>query len=80
MSQKPKPAIKLFSALATNGKATQQPSVPRAVELDVESIEVPTKHRSIREKKMPGLIDSINAIGLQNPISVREVPQIERLA
>jgi ParB-like chromosome segregation protein Spo0J len=61
-------------AFAKRIKASQRSSELPAVELDVKSIAVPTEHRAIREKKMPGLIDSIAAIGLQNPISVRKVP------
>jgi ParB/RepB/Spo0J family partition protein len=52
--------------------ASKQPSMLPTIELEVASIEVPVKHRAIREKKMSGLMDSIGVIGLQTPISVRK--------
>ena len=45
--------------------------VPEPVEVDVNSIVVPEGHREIDKGAIDGLADSIQAIGLQHPITVR---------
>src|SRR5436189_4083839 len=45
--------------------------VPEPVKLDVSSILVPEGHREIDKDAIDGLADSIQAIGLQHPITIR---------
>ena len=45
--------------------------VPEPIKLDVSSILVPEGHREIDKDAIDGLADSIQAIGLQHPITIR---------
>ena len=54
------------------GEAVIAPHLAKSVQLSVEDIEIPTSHRSTAEDQILSLMDSIRAIGMQNPITVRE--------
>src|SRR6266850_8328030 len=60
--------VKLVQGANPKGDARY---VPEPVKLDVSSIIVPEGHREIDKEAIDGLADSIQAIGLQHPITVR---------